>query len=286
MAKKPFTHALKLLVLLLLPFLLLEFGLRLLGIGGSIVYVEDPVCGYRARPSQEFRTLGPRVTIDERGFRGPVRSSTLLCIGDSITYGCAFVGDAEAFPARLGAVNAGVNGWGMENMARFVQQADLRGYTTVLLTLCTADVFRPFTTLRAGLISTNRPMPLRLEYLFRYLWYGVLRMGSKMPPVDRPETFRKNLAAFEQIREHLQKNGIRLYVAFLAGREEAQGRPEKDLTDRDRMLAEIRKSGTECALFTPPPELDIPSLYRDSAHLTPKGNAWFTEELRKRFALP
>ncbi|MEM7396867.1 MAG: hypothetical protein AAF492_31450, partial [Verrucomicrobiota bacterium] len=161
-------------ILVLLPFVLLELGMRWLGFGGAVVYKEHPTCGYRPIPNQRFETFGRPIRILNTGFRGPVQFSRLLCIGDSVTYGTARVGDFETFPALLNAMNAGVNGWGLQNVAAYVKDELPGGIRTVVWVIPTTDILRPFGKLRGGLIATNRPIRLRLEYLFRFLWYGYI----------------------------------------------------------------------------------------------------------------
>lgn len=269
-------------LLLLLPFAALEIVLRILGIGGSIIYVEHPIYGYRPKPSQRFSTLRHPIVINPDGFRGPVNQSRILCLGCSITYGCAFVADEDTFPARLGALNAGVNGWGLQNMAKFLPFVPTNKYEIVLLIIPTGLATRPFTTLRAGLISTNRRMIFRIEYLFRYLWYGVLRVGYRPYPATLEEC-QANIAAMEEIWNYTSAHNKKLYTVFLKCEPEAMGKPVENTRYREMMEKKAAELGIP--FFTASPETNHHAMYHDGAHLSPAGHAWLADEIRKNFPL-
>jgi hypothetical protein len=273
------SRIIKLTTLVLLPFVLLEAGLRIAGIGGSIVYEENPVYGYRPAPSQRFSTLGRTVTIDANGFRGPVSESSILCVGDSVTYGCAFVEDRETFAAHLGAVNAGVNGWGIQNVARFLQAWDLQPYDQVIWTIPTADFLRPFTTLQKGLISTTRPMFLRLEYLFRFFWYAFLKQQEDL---RSPGHLEPNLLAMKTTATLLADAEVRLALVFFPFEDELTGQTVMESPYRERVLEAARQTNARIVLPAPPLNQE---LYRDSVHLSPAGHAWMADELRSRLGL-
>jgi len=276
------TRSIKLLVLAAAPLVILELALRVLGIGGSVIYEENPVYGYRQKPSQRFSTLGRPITIDSRGFRGPVKESELLCIGCSVTYGCAFVKDEETFAARLGAVNGGVNGWGVRNMSRFLRQLDLTGFRKALWTIPTGDAVRPFTTLRNGLISTNRRMWFRTEYLLRYIWYGLLGVGATHYSPSQ-QAYEDNLKELRQAWGHLKERDVRLYIVFVPTQQEALGQPSRAAAFRDKMMEEVQESGIEH--FFAVPTQDVGAMYHDGSHLSPKGHAWLAQEISRRFDL-
>ncbi len=262
------------LILALIPFLLLELGLRILGIGGSVLYEEHPEYGYRPAPDQTFSTLGKPIRINDRGYRGPVDDSPILCIGDSVTYGTAAVADDETFPARLGALNAGVNGWGIPNVAAYLQHAPLDGIETVVWLIPSCDVLRPFMTLRDGLISTNRRMLFRTEYLFRFIWYGHIMPEPSPNPFDQ---FEPNLAAVKATAGHLDERDIRLLLVFLPYREEAMGETVRETPYVQKMIEACRDAGLNPIVLQP--DGDPAALYRDSAHLTPEGNRWLARQL-------
>lgn len=262
-------------LLALAPPAVLELALRAAGIGDSIVYKEDPRWGYRPAPSQRFSTLGKPVEILDNGCRGPVRTSDLMCVGDSVTYGTAAIGDSETFPAQLGAINAGVNGWGIPNVAAWLQHEPPAGQKTVVWTIPSCDALRPFTTLRKGLIGTNRPMLLRIEYLLRFVWFGMIRT---QPDITDPVQYEPNFAAVLDTSRRLRERGVGLLLVFLPSKEEAMGRVASQTPFFRRMIEECRAAGLNVAEADPGPASE--QYYRDSAHLTPDGNRWLAGVIR------
>ncbi len=265
------------LILFLLPFLLLEIALRFLGIGQGILYVEDAQCGYRPAPSQRFSTMRFPITILTNGYRGPVTSSDTLYVGDSVAYGTAMIRDEETLPALMGGFNAGVNGWGPQNIAAFLQHTDLSGIRRVVWVLPTCDVLRPFMKLRGGLISTNRKMWFRLEYIFRFIWYG--KFATQTSPRE-PSEYEANMAALTDTYEFLRKRGIDMFVVILPYRDEMIGEPQIE----SPFLAELMRlfDAKQIPYARLLPTGEIQRLYRDGAHLSPEGYRWAASELKKR----
>lgn len=261
-----------LLVLLLLPVAVLELGLRAKGIGGSIVYVEDAACGYRPKPNQRFSTLGVPVTILDSGFRGPPATNNLLFIGDSVTYGTAYLRDEDTFAAMLGGANAGVNGWSPQNMARFLEQVDLAPYRAVVWVVPTCDVLRPFMGLRGGLISTHRRMWLRVEYLLRFVWYGHVR---PQPDPALPEAYEPNREAILSACARLRAQGLPVLLVFLPYRDELRGAVFTETPYVERLVADVAAAGLPHVAARPTGDPD--ALYRDAGHLSPAGNRWLAD---------
>ena len=117
---------------LIICFLVLEAGARILYPSDQLEYIADDEVLWLFKPSQtgwvEMRgenTQSPLVTLNDWGFRGEnfVQESdriTILALGDSYTFG-AGVADNETFCAQMESMsdyeirvfNAGVPGWGV-----------------------------------------------------------------------------------------------------------------------------------------------------------------------------
>ena len=261
-----------LLLLALIPLAAVEVALRVAGIGGSVIYGEDPDFGYKPLPGQRFSTMGHPITILPDGFRAPAATNSLLFVGDSITYGTAYLRNEDTFPAQLGAANGGVNGWGPQNIARYLAKADLGRFRAVVWVMPSCDVLRPFMTLREGLISTNRRMLFRLEYLLRFLWYGHLRPQATPAP---PAEYEPNWKAVADTHLRLKRDGKRLLVVFLPYSEEAMGRQMPETVYFQRMIAQAAEEGIPFVVAEPAG--DVQRLYRDVGHLTPDGCRWLAD---------
>ena len=271
-----------LVILAVVPLVGFELILRLLGIGGSLIYEESVDCGYRLKHSQRFSTIGNLVTIDERGFRGPITTSDTWCVGCSVTYGGSFIEDDETFAAHLGAVNTGVPGWGIQNMSELVRTLPLNEIKRVIWTIPTGDAVRPFTRLKGHLISTNRRMWFRIEYLLRYVWYKNFNKRKGYPATE--SAYDHNMTAFEGAWRYLNGQGIEVYVVFLLGEREAMGERFASTPFREKMQDRVAELGIPfCVLDS---GTDAPEMFKDGSHLSPKGHKWFAEQVRHRFKLP
>ena len=269
-------------VLAALPVMALEITLRLLGIGGSLIYEESAECGYRLKPSQRFSTLGHPVAIDDRGFRGPIATSETWCVGCSVTYGGSFVRDTETFAAHLGAVNTGVPGWGIQNMARLVRTLPVGEIRHVVWTIPTGDAVRPFTKLKGHLISTNRRMWFRIEYLLRYVWYKNFNKNKGYPSTQK--AYELNMAALEGAWHYLRSNDIDVCVAFLPNQREALGQRIAQTPFREMMQARVAELGIPYCVVDA--GTNAPRMFQDGNHLSPEGHEWFAMEIKRRFKLP
>lgn len=114
-----------------------ELGLRTIGLGDPVLYDNRLAWGYRPLPNQTRRRIGgARLHVNALGVRGPDVAATrpadttrLLFLGDSVTWGGSYVDDddlfaaiaARALPGRVEWLDAGVNGWGPENMLALVR---------------------------------------------------------------------------------------------------------------------------------------------------------------------
>lgn len=79
----------------------------------------DPELGWANRPGR-YLLAGAPVTILEDGTRAPRGDPRVLVLGDSFAFGWGVAG-GEAWPARLGATNAAVLGYGLDQI---VMQAE------------------------------------------------------------------------------------------------------------------------------------------------------------------
>ena len=268
---------------LVVPIALFEVGLRVLGIGQAIAYQPDPVCGYRPVPLQRFSTTGHPIRILASGFRGPVERSETLFVGDSVTYGTAGVRDEETFPALLGGVNAGTNGWGPQNVDAFLHEIDLAPYRRVVWVLPSTDVLRPFGYMKndvvfaAGFLGSSRPIHWRVEYLLRFVWDGVIDPRKNAYP--SPEQFAKNVDAIADAYAFLHAKQIDLLLAFLPYREEALGQTLPETPFVEHMRETLRERGVPFTVLSPP-AATAHALYRDTTHLDAAGDRWIAGELR------
>lgn len=159
MKKVLFTLVLALAVLS--PLLVAELSARWIALGEPIVYSTNAAYRYApVRNQQVVRRGGASVTIGAEGMRGLESWSgpadhRILLIGDSVTWGGTNTPDDKTFahlvceelesslPLNLVCGNAGVNGYGTDNMiARLRYDRELARADSVVVTLISVDPIR------------------------------------------------------------------------------------------------------------------------------------------------
>ncbi|MGH0032478.1 MAG: SGNH/GDSL hydrolase family protein [Myxococcota bacterium] len=108
----------------LLPFVLVDFGLRPFVEPRTTLFVADDELGWRMRPYAEDEWGDVRVRVNERGLRGPALpyakppgERRIVFLGDSVTFGFGIEDEDELFASQVGralgarVVNAGVGGY-------------------------------------------------------------------------------------------------------------------------------------------------------------------------------
>jgi lysophospholipase L1-like esterase len=252
-----------------------EVGLRLLGLGDPILYDNRASYGYRPLPGQTRRRLrGARVHVNQLGVRGPdlpADGLRLLFLGDSVTWGGSYVDDAELFtavaadavarrfPGRHAAVvplDAGVNGWGPQNVLGLLEDRGGLGSPLWVLTLLDDDFRRQKT--RIGEVPYfNAPPSTALEELLVLGAYRVLTAYKRpKPPEDVERIVEENLAACRAIFALARTAGARLLLVWHPSAPALAGEPE---TYRARLGATAAAADV--------PVLDLSQAYRGHEHL-------------------
>jgi hypothetical protein len=222
-----------------------ELALRLIGLGDPILYDNRASYGYRPLPGQtRARVFGARVHVNELGVRGPdvpADGLRLLFLGDSVTWGGSYVDDADLFaavaaetvarrlPGRHPVVvplDAGVNGWGPQNVAGLLEERGAFGSPLWVLTLLDDDFRREKT--RIGEVPYfNAPPATAIEELLVLGAYELLTAYKRpKPPEDVERLVRENLSACAGIFAHARRAGARLLVVWHPSAPALAGEPE------------------------------------------------------------
>lgn len=153
-----------------------EAYLRWLGLGDAIVYERNTSYRYAPAPNQHVtRRHGASVTIDSVGLRGvqdwtSPADQRVLFLGDSVTWAGTGIDDHEMFSsvacARLATMlglhvvcgNAGVNGYGTDNMARrLIYDGRIRDADLIVTTVITVDAVRGLADLQKMPFYSRQP---------------------------------------------------------------------------------------------------------------------------------
>lgn len=291
---------------------LAEVFLRLrFGFGNPLIYQADPQIGYLLAPSQRTRRFGNRIEINAYSMRAaaisPQRSPgtlRLLLLGDSIANGGWWTDQPEIISERLGdllrrspalaqrpveVLNASANSWGPRNEWAYLQRFGTFEAQIVVVLINTDDLFAtqptPLPVGRDRNYPDRKPRLALEEVLKRYL--------LKAPPLpaelqtlqaETGDRVGRNLAAIEQIQQHIKANQGHLVLAMTPLKRElaSQGGP------RDYEIA-ARQRLSDFAQAQQIPYLDFldifdasdrpEELYRDHIHLSPRGNQLVSQQI-------
>ncbi|MCK4577979.1 MAG: hypothetical protein KAU50_04270 [Candidatus Marinimicrobia bacterium] len=167
-------------LLLVIAELIFRFGL---GLGNPVLYNSNPIYGYRPIPNQETtRFRNTRLKFNNLGLRADDDwdaniENKVLFIGNSVTYGGSYIANNELFThlAVEGITgymsgNAGVNGWGVENMYGLLVETEFLPARTYVTIVGKQDFYRGLTRLPGLPFWCNQPTFALKELLFHFYY--------------------------------------------------------------------------------------------------------------------
>jgi hypothetical protein len=210
-----------------------EVALRVIGLGDPVLYDNRLAYGYRPLPSQTRRRIGgAQVHVNALGVRGPEVAATrppgttrLLFLGDSVTWGGTYVDDEALFAAvaarrladggrRVEWLDAGVNGWGPENILGFV--GETRGLdSSIWIVVGLEDDLRREKT-HAGEVPYFQVAPRTAweELLVAGAYRLLTRYKRPKPPDDLAALATLNLARYAAIAQAGHALGARVLMVW------------------------------------------------------------------------
>lgn len=147
--------------------LVIEFSLRMYGLGNPIIYEKSLYWGYNPKPNQiTSRFKNSVITINNQGVRSKKNETDFfdfLFFGDSITYGGSYIDDDETFSSivcnnlnksrdkkDLTCGNAGVNAYGIKNIVpRISYFKEKYPNNKIVITVITGNFLRNFSQIEA-----------------------------------------------------------------------------------------------------------------------------------------
>lgn len=295
-----------LLFVLLLSLAAAELVLeRTTGLGNPLLYERRPYCAYRPRPNQQIhRFFGANLRINNLGLRAqedwdPDRRNKILFLGDSVTFGGNHLNNRELFseiaveglsPYESG--NAGVPGWGVENVHGLVVKERFLPASIYVSTFIEDDFYRGLARaeVRGDVWYTSPKLALRetgyilwLLFLIRFDLFHAVYGDPNFAGNDPPEVMAEHAAAkLEAMDRFLAAEGFRHLIYLSPTRSQVRGEAERDplvarLLDRhgleaicllDRLGADRATREREEAWF------------QDEQHLTPPGHRVWGELMR------
>lgn len=287
-----------LVALALSPLGAAELYLRHVGLGDPILYGVNHTYRYAPLPSQiKVRQGGSTVTIDGNGLRvvkdwGSATARRILFIGDSVTWGGTSVTDRDTF-AHLTCEhverdqggdyvcgNAGVNGYGIANMAQRLRHLGGPPPDCVVAVILPGDALRGLTHASQYYYYTRKP-PQPLPAVWEAAGFVTTRAAHLMTKADdregdEPQSALREVAetALDGLYAELRARSVPAFVVYTPYEYEVRGAPPRFVDGVVR--ASLARSGFP--LIDPTPELAAATtageaLYLDGVHYTAAGHA-------------
>lgn len=264
--------------------------LRLRDVADPPAFAENPQYGFLMRGNQTVSTRGYRFHINKFGLRGrdfampkPAGIYRIAFLGDSISYSGGSVQDPDLFvnvvasrvqlPAdcRVEAINISAPGWGIKNIASYVDSVGSYDADLVVWVVPAADFRRLQTSLRNYPGFPLQKPRLRLAWVFKA---GLRRLAMRLnqPEDDQGETeetlevLTQNLQTLQRVLGQVKDQGTPVVVVLVP--------PESGYeppSDADAFRATV----AACAV----PLLDLapeiqghPKYFIDQVHLSTAGH--------------
>lgn len=290
---------------LLVPVVGAELYLRSIGLGTPILYGVNDSYRYAPVPLQKtVRRGGATVTIDQYGLRTTQDwtmpdAARILFLGDSVTWGGTNVSDTQTFAHRvcvhlndspngekgLRTVcgNAGVNAYGVTNMALRLRHAQIPAPDCVVAVILPGDALRGTSDVTQHYFYTRKP-PQPFPALWEATGFVISRLAQFMTKGDavlpEPPAVTQRVAEealdglYAQLR-HTQAAGKSVFLVYTPY--------EKEVTDgkagatgqivRDSMAASgIPVIDVTPALTAAHRASPGTALYTDGVHYTADGH--------------
>lgn len=292
----------RVLVIVAVVAIFIEFAARTLGLGSPLLYRESN-SGYELVPNQTINRFGKSIHINALGTRGPETTpmpvkgcSRVLVLGDSVANGGNQIHDWQSWPLQMEEIlksrgmqievlNASAGGWAIGNAAGWIAEHGTLGAHLVLLEVNEKDLDQKF--VEQNLLDSNPSFPTRKpstalsELIKRYI---LPRLGMGNSPSDPGSTagaFQLQnadevLEAIEKIRKIADKGEARLMLFYWDLRLPA---PPQVVPARDRLFSYATQHGIEVIRPSLDKEGDRNQFYRDGIHPNVKGNIAIAQEL-------
>ena len=284
----------------------------LLGFGNPLIYIADAECGYLLAPNQRVRRLGNRIEINQYSMRsGAIAPSPdpetlrVLLLGDSVANGGWWTHQTDtiseimarqlrlqvqnlAIDPQLGSqvnyldfevLNASANSWGPRNQLAYAKRFGVFGAKVLVLLLNTDDLFASAPC--AEVVGRDRSYPDRqprsatLELLSRYLLPAMPARQLATLGAESGDIVGCNLEAIREIQTIAISANVEFLLALTPKRHEfGEGSRDWEVKARERLAELVEREKITYIDFLPifNSVAQLPTLYRDSIHLSPQGN--------------
>ena len=286
------TLALIMVVSLLLLLSIAEISLRLfLGLGDPLLYQSSPLYGYRPQSNQFVRRVnGAEIRVNNLGLRAEEdwdasTENKILFMGNSVTFGGTYMSNQDLFSSLAvrnlkgyHSGNAGVNGWGVENMHALIVDYGFLPASVYVTVLQDMDFERGFSKF-AGQPFWSRKPRFALEELLAYFLYSKrldMQEGHDrfVTSVEREKAIERSVFKLKELDEFLRTSGYLHLIYFSSDTHQLlDGEPSNPLVARY-----LQRYGLQATFIRDRPEIaelsndEKAALFHDWNHLDQGGH--------------
>ncbi len=270
------------------------------GLGNPVLYDPHPFYGYRPIPNQNVYRYNTRIQLNNLGLRADRDwdenlDNKILFLGDSITYGGESETNEQLFSylsvkelSDFQSGNAGVIGWGVENIYGLVVETSFLPAHIYVTVLIENDFYRGLARLPHIFGWCHKPK-LALEEWIAYL---IFQMNLKRYDCnDRylldengwAQVAEKSVMRLKAIDQYITAHGFSHLIFISPTRSQALG--NMNIDDRVKRLLKKHEIKSEYILREITAlslnENQINKLYRDKWHLSIEGHKLWGEIIGK-----
>jgi hypothetical protein len=273
---------------LLTVLAVMEAVLRLRDLFDLPVFDGDLRYGYLMRPRQSVSPRGTRFLINRHGLRGPdfedhkpSGTERIAFWGDSMVYGGGSVAEEDLFvrvverilATRLTrpveVINVSAPGWGIRNIAAYVDSMGLHDVDRVVWLIPEADFRRGQTSLATYPGFPITKSSLRIIGLLRVLLARLKVRFRRRPKamVSGPQRMAENIEACERVLHHVKRLERDIVIVLTP---HAEGYPS---VGDVAAYANVAKQLSIPLLDLAPIVDSHPEYFFDGTHFSPQGHA-------------
>jgi hypothetical protein len=187
-------------------------------------------------------------------------------------------------------LNASANSWGPRNQLAYAKRFGVFGANAVVLLLNTDDFFAsapcPLVVGRDRSYPDRKPRSATLELLSRYLLPAVPTPQLAAPAATSGDVVGCNLEAIRQIQKIAVSANVEFLLAVTPKRSEFgdPGPRDWEVKARARLAELVETKKITYIDFLPIFNCgaELPTLYRDSIHLSPQGNQLVSKTISRQ----
>lgn len=272
----------------------------LFGLGKVVIYEANPIYGYRAKPNQVVsRQIHQKIKINNLGLRAENDwdikdfQHKILFLGDSVTYGGSYISNEQLFSHLIGknfpdytSGNAGVNGWGVNNVNAFIKEMEFLPAQIYVSVFPEGDFYRGLNRIGGQPFWTRKPT-FALEELSQYLIYKINL--KKTPTLDymlideQQKTKIAEIAVrnLKDLDDYLKQNNREHLIYITPSKTEilnnvAEDMIVKNLLDKYELNVIYIKDNLNSLT-----KKEIETCFHDEIHLSPKGHQVWAKIISK-----